>query len=189
LERLDMRGKFLRGGAFLALWLLCVHAGCARQKYYDSSSLTILPGRGIPNVLELGMSLDDAKRATRDLRVERNLSRSALLVQVPSLGAGWSLVGDATTIFEIYFYVETGERHVEFNGPCYRGDVAGGLSFKEGHSVTRQDVVDVFGVPDDPDWDVDSHVLSYPQLGIQFSMGSNEVSSIRVVRKPPAGRA
>lgn len=153
--------------AFLSCAFVCILLtghGCVHN--LDNSKLTITPGVGISNILELGMTIKEVDRATGDLTFNkleafsRFLSQNIWIVRVPSLGATWSQKSETARVEFIYFYVNSKmirEAPDISSLSRFRGKMSGGLSFEKDGGVTKADVIKVLGepkhtiLPSDPD--------------------------------------
>ena len=187
------------------LLLLCIAgAGCGRHT--DSLDLVIVPGRGIPSVIELGMTPSEVRRRCRDLTAKDY--HLGWVVGVPSLGASWEQKHPDDVLTAVYFVVTEGGVDPE-SKPSRRfcGTVAGGLSFAKDGGVTKRDIIGVFGVPrqsleatnlagaaadtlrrwgeDGESYDLLNPVtacelLNYPSQGILFDVVSNTVVRVAI---------
>ena len=180
---------------------LVLLVGCGHQaRYPDTSSLAVLPGRGITNVCEIGMTLAQVVSATGDATTYTWLHdgrpwQNGRLLFVPSLAAT-SLVSNRGPISEIVFRVQRAEllAGVEVTTP-FRGRLAPSLSFEKG-KVSKADVIKHFGeverVATNLTWAADwrrqpasfacesaGHPYGYvwyPRLGVGFVLTSNLVT-------------
>ena len=141
-------GGPLSTGFLVTLYCLAV-GGCSYPAYTDTRALTIFPGVGISNVVEVGMTLREIRRSTHDVVVRGSDAR----VDVPSLGATVSLnardrVWDV--IWDVYFGTNLSpyaDSSPSIAIPSFRGHVAGGLSFATETGVAREAVIRAFGEP------------------------------------------
>ena len=143
-----MNNKYITGSlALVFLW-----SGCSGPKIIDSSSLQALPGRGIANIVELGMPFTLVKENVGELVAEKaHLSspseggRPAYYLfeaDVPSLGihlSGWEY--KPAKVCSITLHVDPNT-----DGPRFVGSM-GDLSFAVRHNVVREDVIRQFGKP------------------------------------------
>jgi hypothetical protein len=139
------------------LILLVTLAGCsASHPNTDTSTMVIEPGRGLPGVCELGMTLAQVQNRTPVLiprfRGEAWMKRTwtgGRPVIVPALGVIGSFDSDKR-IKRIMFYVQPYKEAADIFYPLisidqpFRGSVRGGLSFAD-IPVTKQQVEAFFG--------------------------------------------
>lgn len=145
----------------LGLFACGILASCSRPKYIDNSTLTIIPGFGISNIVEIGMILPTIKKNTRDLAIQECPFQhiSAFVVRIPSLGAFWEQNKKVNYVRDIEFVVNPSvyaKGSPFYSFPSFRGSIAGGLSFSK-QQVKREDVVKVFG---QPACNIDEHSIS-----------------------------
>jgi len=139
--------------------------GCHTPKYSDNSTLTITPGVGIKGVIELGMTLREVRRNTRDLTVDKsryegfrsvfNEDGWILGFTIPSLGIICGQMKTNLPLSSITFKVGEPWEPVPpwrkslqpFRG-AVTSDTGVTLSFHRAGSVQRQDVIAAFGEPE-----------------------------------------
>lgn len=149
--------------AALSWALTCtLMAGCQCARHEDSSRFTIIPGVGIADVLEVGMTIEEIGERTKDLASQRIKNSTAWLVCVPSLGAFWEQERKDQAVPGITFFVAgtpvgAVPGHVRISR--FRGRLEGGLSFDLDGGVSRDDAVRVFGEP--------QHTLRVETIGQQ----------------------
>ena len=159
------------------------------------------PGRGVPEVCEIGMSFAEIKRATGEASIHmlkwRDTSRFVL---VPSLGViGIHEQKDGVRL--LTFYVQSYDSSTTAPGLAitnpFRGSLSTNLSFRNG-TVSRKEVEAAFGLvmqgitngadfsnlPDKTKpFSVRGETLHYPCLGLSFDLKNDNVESV-TVRKP-----
>jgi hypothetical protein len=136
--------------AILQFFVFVALFGCSLPRNESNASLTVVPGLGIKNVLEIGMKLSDIRKANPDILIDREVGddevRRAI---VPSLGASLSSSAKDATVSRLYFIVDM-RTYVSNSLPVgfqiFRGSLSCGLSFSE-VGVRREQVTGVFGVP------------------------------------------
>jgi len=180
--------------------------GCSRPVYNDSSGLTITPGVGISNIVEIGMSRSAIRNATRDLVPIRKQKKNGY--RVPSLGLVVFL-DENDNVYTIDAVVDLSRHHE--TSPTriltpFCGKISGGISFHNEKSVCRTDIVRVFGEPLHPmgnqkDFDIKTYAyinklsdqgksyskyedwresLCYPDKGIFINIDDGTVSGFRL---------
>jgi len=189
------------------LLALCFASGCSRPNFTDSSSLVADRTRGIPNVVELGMPFSEVKRATGDFIARRTLTSPANKGKpayylsggnIPSLGIKVSAWGhEPARIGQISLVVSP-----KSSGSRFSGSLLCGLSFHNGQTVSRSQIIDVFGVPINQFHspahtnmmtclfkgesvaclfsDLYTEFIRYPTQGISFNLKSNIVQQIDI---------
>lgn len=119
--------------------------GCSRYRIHGTENLTITPGVGISNLVEVGMPLLEVRRNVGNV-IEDGYGQA----MAPSLGAVMGLAGKDKTVVNVTFFFDT--THYASSSPVrcltpFRGHVAPRLSFSSGRSVSYEDVLTVFGKP------------------------------------------
>lgn len=186
--------------------LLCACFGCSRER--DLAGLVIVPGFGISNVVEIGMTPEQVAIRNKDFCIED--LRLGYAMSIPSLGVSWEQKSKSESVASIYFNVRVCLSHgVE---RCFRGNVAGGLSFSAGCEPVVDDVIKVFGMPlhnhrsasmtgadaeilrnwarEDESYSFQntsamSEMLNYPSQGILFNFTSNKLDTVLIYHKRP----
>lgn len=188
--------------------LVCVLlAGCQSRSKLDSSRLTITPGIGISNIVELGMSMEQIGQRTRDLKIEKAVlvPVDVSVVSVPSLGAHWEQLSEDERLVGVYFDIAS----FGPGRPRFRGKILGGISFVDGEAVTREMITGVWGSPDHSilwsqpasqeqirdmtSWSAsgtsyvvqfvshpETEVLFYPAEGMSLTLESNNVTMVNI---------
>lgn len=140
-----------------------VATGCSQPGIENPSECVLVPGVGISNRVQVGMTLEEIRRANRDMVLEleseahglsestEQASRSRWSWQrptryynarIPSLGAyfGGLYTTKEVRVYSIDFYTSSS------NG-VFVGSLPGGITFSQGLPVRRGDIVRVFGEP------------------------------------------
>ena len=191
------------------LCALLLAAGCTASR--DSADCNITPGLGISNVVTVGMTTRDIKKATRGVVIEK-YETGGCDACIPDLGVSWNVENMTDQVRRLDFLVNP-QVYPESSPPWrlrrYSGTVAGRLSLEKPQSLTRQKVVGLFGEPQHAFGDVPpselknlaahvratvrdgestsmitapaTEVLSYPAQGIGFALQSNVVYTLRVM--------
>jgi hypothetical protein len=159
----------------LAACLLAV--GCSRPVRTDPAVMVIHPGVGVSNVVAIGMTVADMHRASPDLEHEREPTRFPWEKpnwhggRIPSIGAQFS--GSYTGQGKPYqgfinFHIVAPSNEPSFQ---FQGSLAPGLSFADGQTVRRPEVVDTFGSPEKTiDQSQATNMIPYMMAGIDFAM-------------------
>jgi len=150
------------GRCLLAVVILGSLWGCRKPTHFSNSTLTITPGVGIKGVIELGMTIPELARTSRDLVVHANDKPDYPLGEgwiwgfdIPSLGVSCGQMKEKAPLSAITF--EVGEYKLKSPArilalPKFRGSVVtatgGKLSFHRAGVVKRQDVIAVLGQPE-----------------------------------------
>jgi len=172
----------------------------------DSSTLYIIPGRGIPEVVELGMKPDEIDDAAHGLLSDKT-GFGTIVYRIPHLGVMFGSLTNSLAA-EIYFHVDSPSDELPTGFAPFRGSVSGGPSFSDGN-ITRSIVVGRFGEPkfsfhgmqdetvanvmdsrnrgDSCNW-IGGHedafeTIYYPRDGIFFNLVSGTVSRVAVTPK------
>ena len=184
--------------------------GCSRPVYNDSSGLTITPGVGISNIVEIGMSRSAIINATRDLVPTSSQNKDRYYI--PSLGLVVFLDADGI-VYKIDAVVDL-SRHHETSPTRILTPFCGklsGLSFHKSH-VNRAAVVRLLGYPsyftnydkqmprEERERTIkctnrilakgqsvsiqegDTEALCYPQNGISVDLDNDRISNVRVLQ-------
>ena len=150
---------------FYPVILLVVLAGCTQPRR-NPGDVIVIPGRGIPKVAELTMSLAELRKTVDDLKVEaypalglpgqRNVfgDRLRLPGERPehytavsrSLGLSFSTYNERKPVQLLTFFSDPAPFCVDSN-TWFTGQLSCGLSFKDRRRVGRAEVVAVFGEP------------------------------------------
>lgn len=129
--------------------LVVALTGCG-ARYKDHSNLNITPGVGIKGVIEIGMSIDDVRRNTRDLAVY-DTSSPVSEYQVPSLGLSWQSGGICSNNPLGVFIMFVGASEVvkgKASVSRFSGWLENTLSFTNGNLVTEKQIMQMFGEPE-----------------------------------------
>lgn len=194
------------GGGVLLLAVVLV-GGCQRQSVRplppDASQVMVIPGLGISNRYEVGMTFSQVKNSFPDAVASRSAwGKYSKAMIVPSLGAR-SFLGEDKPVSHIEFHIDPYKSemypNLEIRTP-FRGQLGSEFNFGE-KSVSGQDVEAVYGP-------VLKHVLVggdglkllqqadpfsrsnrvyeetwyYPARGLAFDIKSNRVTSFQVFR-------
>jgi hypothetical protein len=117
----------------------------------DSSRLIVVPGFGVTNVVEIGMSMKDV--ATSNVKLIREKSGpngTVWKTRMPSLGVVWEQVDDKAPVSVISFIVSSQyiNSSPDLEGLSrFRGTLKGGLSFEGDGNVRKEDVIKCYGEP------------------------------------------
>jgi hypothetical protein len=134
----------------LAVLLLCAGVSSCRPVTVESSRITVVPGLGIPGLLQVGMTTQQVRNRARDLVVRKLEYVGTYAYAIPSLGVQWHQETETDKLYELHFLtnpdVFTNGLSTDVGTP-FRGNVAGGLSFRSATSVDRTKVLAVFGEP------------------------------------------
>ena len=150
---------------FYPVILLVALAGCTEQKP-STGNLIVIPGRGIPKVAEVTMSLAEIRRTVRDLKVTTSppvgfpwrkdsiLDPRRLPWQKPehihaesrSLGLSINVCGEHDPVKSLVFFSDPLPFSNASNA-CFTGQLACGISFGDHRTVSRAEVVAAFGEP------------------------------------------
>jgi len=141
---------------FLLILVVAIFLGCKRQPVIgDNSKVVVQPGRGIADICEVGMTLKQMQKATRDVTTHGvrdrewfwkrwNVSRHSL---IQSLGAIAPIETDGK-IETICFHVVKFDSEVTMKGLSitnpFRGKISDKLSFDRG-PINRGEVESQFG--------------------------------------------
>ena len=199
--------------AILSALCLTLSSGCSKStgtapRITDSSTLVVQPGRGIPDVCEIGMSFAELQRATGDATTHGMYDRERWsfkklthdrFVLVSSLG----VVGvpeQKGVLPLLTFHVQPYDSSATIPGLVvtqpFRGHLGSHLSFSN-RIVSREDVELAFGAvtqsltnfadfPRLPDtnqpFSFRGEKLYYRRLGLIFTLKSNTVTDFSVYR-------
>lgn len=181
--------------------------GCQRQSTSasppDTSQVIVVPGLGISNRYEVGMTFSKIKNSFPDAIARRSAwgKHSAAMI-VPSLGAR-SFLGEDQPVSHIDFYIHPFKAEMypdlEIRTP-FRGRLGSELNFGE-KSVSGKDVEAVYGPilrrvmvagdglkllqqadPFSHSNRVNEERWWYPARGLAFEIKSNRVTSFQVFR-------
>jgi hypothetical protein len=152
---------------------------CSRPKVTDSSSLTIVPGLGVTNVVAVGMTLSEIADRTADFQISTTREPRWFKARIPSLGVslGGPYRGKRRPYYGfINFHIVPWPE--EFD-PRFTGSLLGGLSFAEAGSVTRDDLVGIFGTTEKTVLPVNStNIFRFMQDGTSFSLLAAEQGEV-----------
>jgi len=204
----EMRMMKTFGSVTAAVLITASILGCATPRRTDTSGLAITPGVGISNLLTVGMTRSQTKKASPDTVImyrpddrKRCEEPKSWAFYIPALGASHTgLFSMADPVGNITFRVSANTNATE---TIFRGSLSCGISFGAGRRVTREDVIKKFGEPqehlDAVQGDGSSkaasyfgsktsyalicqngEMLYYGASGIQFSLRDNAVELVSV---------
>jgi len=204
-----IRPRWICSGGMLSLAAALV-GGCQEQPVAtpvsDSSQVIVIPGLGISNRYEVGMTFSKIKNSFPDAIARRSAwGKYSTAMLVPSLGAG-SFLGEDKPVSHINFHIETYKAEMypdlEIRTP-FRGRLGDEFNFGE-KIVSGQDVEAVYGPvlkrvlaggeglkflqqadPFSRSNRVNEETWYYPARGLAFDIKSNRVTSFQVF-KPTA---
>jgi hypothetical protein len=165
---------------FISIGIVSLLGACSQPGVATPSSLTIVPGAGVSNVVALGMTLREVAHRTKDYEMSTTHNPDWFGARIQSLGI--SLGGpyrgkNAPYYGFINFHVvpSAGEPQGTFTGY-----VEGGISFADTAHVRRDDIVSTFGSPQESITSAGStNAFRFLLDGISYSMlGSNHTEVI-----------
>ena len=173
-------GTIIASAAAMALL-----GACAQPMARDSSSLTIVPGVGVSNLVAIGMTLAEMKAQTGDMAITTTREPRWFGAQIPSLGV--SLDGPYcgkqapyNGFINFYLVPPTSSSLARFAGRI------GSTSLGETGVVARSDIIATFGVPRQSFLPANAtNMSSYMVEGISFSLLANE--QVEVMYYPAQG--
>lgn len=186
---------------------LVLVGGCQKQPASapppDTSQVIVIPGLGISNRYEVGMTFSEIKNSFPDAIARRSAwGKYSKAMIVPSLGAG-SFLGEDKPVSHIDFHIDPYKAEMypdlEIRTP-FRGRLENDLSFGD-KSVSGRDVEAVYGPvlkrvlvagdglkllqqadPFSRSNGVSKETWWYPARGLAFDVKSNRVTSFQVFR-------
>jgi hypothetical protein len=197
----DIRPKAAAYFAILWFGTVIMIGGCGRGQNVDTvPQMRIVPGRGILNELEVGMSLEQISKNRPDFIVAAKRAKPGaepfgFSGAIAALGIYVNVVDVKAPVGTIDFIVDPKSSSNRFYGSL------NGFSFARGHRVVRSEIVDKFGTPSRfslaeteiarkrllAGQDValttgsDSEMLYYPGKGVMFDVRDGVVVRLSII--------
>jgi len=199
------------------LTLACISCiGCSHPRPSDRSFLTVVPGVGISDVLEIGMTIKDVKASAGQLVIqEHDRGADGIIweVSVPAIAAATMISTKEGPFSGMSFFTDLSvfaEGDDRRSWPRFRGSISLGLSFRGEKSGLLKDVLHVFGRPENVIVYEDMSPfatqvlplirngksvwvqfrnrdhLYYPEMGISFALEDGVVYMFEVTKPIPA---
>ena len=134
------------GVLFAVMLVLPIFPDLGQAQGAAPEELEVVPGVGVLRQMEIGMTLSEIKARRKDAVISELAKQPGsqpakpYYASIPRLGAYFGTSGTNTPVALLNFDVDARK-----SSNVFSGTVAGGLRFGNGKSVTRADVVRVFG--------------------------------------------
>ena len=130
-----------------AMGVLLFITGCTG--HHDSAEYDITPGYGISNLITVGMTTSQIRRAVRGVIVKSDTI--GFHGSIPWLGAEWEGSDQAKHVYRIHFLIDPSvykECDSKLKIQRFRGTLAGSVPLVEPKALHRKTLVDLFGKPE-----------------------------------------